>query len=1059
MRRLVAARLRHQPAQAVLVTLLAALVSLSAVLGVAYAHAVEASVQHQTLADAAVSSSGVAVTATAAAPPAPDQLRDDLAPALAAPVWGPPVAGATADGLLVASGEQRLAFIVSRDDVCDHLTVTQGHCLSDAGAQAGAPAGTQGAAGTGSDTGEALVSRGTLADLKLAVGDRLPIADGSSNDTEPVLRPTIVGVYDAYDVTETYWFDHPTSRDAVAGTDIQGADTVFVDWSTLSSGGWRSLSTSVDVPLVVERAGLGHERQLRSALAQLSDAAHDAGASTSTQLPTLLASASAQQRDARAALPLIALQVVVLSLVVLAYVAAATTEQRRSEVALARLRGQQPRAAAALLVRELGVLVSVGAVLGGLLGWGLAQVAALVWLEPGTGVPLRWPMLVAVVVAAFAGLAAGTVVAVPTVREPLVSLLRSVPPRSSALRAGVGDGLVIALCAAGLVTLLSGDPGDPSALVAPGLLALAGGLLLSQAVVPVAGALGRQQLQRGRLRGGLASVAVSRRPALRRLVAIVAVAVALLVFAAASDAVARDQRRVAADQRVGAPVVLTVKAPSAKALRDAVATADRSHRYATGVLVARGANTQGSRSLAVDPEAFAHIAFWDGSGTPGSGAPRLDGLKPPDVAPVSLRGPSVQVDATTSVTPISPTPDERPLLTRTTRNAEPGLHGPLQLALDVETADGGVVNVPVGTLAPGTTHLAVELPCADGCLLRRVDVRRLQADIGGADLQIGLSLTDAQGQVDLRAGDMGWSGIPVVTPVVVSAGSDGQLQLQSRSFGTAVSAQRDDVPLVLAAVVSGDVPQARVNSAFATKPTDDVEAPAVSGGTRVYEEVDRVPALPGVRQDDGTPGPALLVSYDLVRRSESGVGARTLQQVWLGADDPGREGALVRSLRASGVEVLDRTSAADEAEHLASQGSGLALRLALLVGGVALVLAAFVLGVSVATSGRVRAHDLAGLRVVGVPRAVVRGAAVREQLVVALVGVVAGALLGGIGAALMLSRQPSTSQLPDPNVVVAWPAAVVAVLVSLLVLAGVCLVLGRRLADRAVPELLVEGAR
>ena len=55
MRRLVAARLRHQPAQAVLVTVLAALVSLSAVLGVAYAAAVETSVQHQTLADAAVS--------------------------------------------------------------------------------------------------------------------------------------------------------------------------------------------------------------------------------------------------------------------------------------------------------------------------------------------------------------------------------------------------------------------------------------------------------------------------------------------------------------------------------------------------------------------------------------------------------------------------------------------------------------------------------------------------------------------------------------------------------------------------------------------------------------------------------------------------------------------------------------------------------------------------------------------------------------------------------------------------------------------------------------------
>lgn len=1040
MRGLVAARLRHQPAQAILVMILAALVSLSAVLGVAYARAVEASVHHQTLADAPVSARGVSVGSTAESPPSPQQLSDDLAPALRAPMWGTPIGGASADGLLVPAAGQRLASVVVRDDLCPHLTIVQGTCL----------AGTE---------GEVLVSLVTLTGLHLHLGDELPIADGSSTTTTPMLRPRVVGVYQPYDAAQEYWFDRPLARDAVAGTSIQGSDAVFVSWPTLSSATWRSLTTSLDVPLLVSRAGMDQEASLQRALTRLSDAARHSGLSTRTQLPALLDDAGQQRHDARAALPLLALQIVVLSLVVLGYVAAATTEQRRPEVALARLRGQQPHAAAGLLVRELGVLVVLGALLGGLVGWGLARVAAVVWLAPGTGVPLRWPMLVAVAAAAFAGLGAAVVVAVPTVREPLVSLLRSVPPRSSALRASVGDGVVVALCLAGVVTLLSGDPGDPSALVAPGLLALAGGLLLSQAVVPVAGALGRRQLRRGRLRSGLASVAVSRRPALRRLVAIVAVAVALLVFAAAADAVARDQRRVGAGQRVGAPVVLTVESASATALRDAVATADPSHRYATAVLVARGSGDQGPRSLAVDPEVFGHIAFWGASGTPGSGAPKLEGLRPPDVAAVPVRGSSVQVDATLSADPISPSPDERPLLTRTNRNAEPGLHGPLQLALDVETAQGAVVSVPLGVLARGSTHLAADIPCADGCLLRRVGVERRQADIGGAELRIGLSLTDQQGRVDLRAGDKGWFGIPEVTPVDVASGPGGQLQLVSRSFGTAVSAQRGDVPYVPAAVVAGDVPQARVNSAFALKETDQVEAPAVSGGARTYQQVGRVPALPGARQDDGTPSAALMVSYDLVRRSESGLGTRTLQQVWLGADDAAREGALVRSLRASGVEILGRTSAAGEAERLASQGSGLALRLALVVGGVALVLAAVVLGVAVATSGRVRAHDLAGLRAVGVPRRVVAGAAIREQLVVAVVGVVTGAALGGVGAGLMLSRSTSSSVLPDPDVAVAWPAAVIAVACSLVVLGGICLLLGRRLAARAVPGLLVEGAR
>ena len=89
----------------------------------------------------------------------------------------------------------------------------------------------------------------------------------------------------------------------------------------------------------------------------------------------------------------------------------------------------------------------------------------------------------------------------------------------------------------------------------------------------------------------------------------------------------------------------------------------------------------------------------------------------------------------------------------------------------------------------------------------------------------------------------------------------------------------------------------------------------------------------------------------------------------------------------------------------------------------------------------------------------VAGAAVREQLVVAVVGVVSGAVLGGVGAALMLSRPAPSSILPGPDVTVAWPAALVAVVLSLVVLGGVCLLLGRRLAARAVPELLVEGAR
>ena len=74
-------------------------------------------------------------------------------------------------------------------------------------------------------------------------------------------------------------------------------------------------------------------------------------------------------------------------------------------------------------------------------------------------------------------------------------------------------------------------------------------------------------------------------------------------------------------------------------------------------------------------------------------------------------------------------------------------------------------------------------------------------------------------------------------------------------------------------------------------------------------------------------------------------------------------------------------------------------------------------------------------------------------------GVLSGAVLGGIGAALMLSRQATTSLLPSPASASRGPPPLVAVALSVVLLGGVCLVLGRRLASRAVPELLVEGAR
>ena len=67
----------------------------------------------------------------------------------------------------------------------------------------------------------------------------------------------------------------------------------------------------------------------------------------------------------------------------------------------------------------------------------------------------------------------------------------------------------MAAAAAGVATLLTGD-GGPIALLAPGLLAIAGGLLLAQATIPTAGPMARLALRRGRVASALAGLQIAR---------------------------------------------------------------------------------------------------------------------------------------------------------------------------------------------------------------------------------------------------------------------------------------------------------------------------------------------------------------------------------------------------------------------------------------------------------------------------------------------------------------------------------------------------------------------
>ncbi|WP_426561683.1 FtsX-like permease family protein [Angustibacter sp. McL0619] len=1032
---LVVARLRSQPAQAALVGALSGMLALTAVLGVAYARAVAESVQRGTLLAATPHDRGVAVSMSSDKPLSPDELRAAMQPELSSSTWQASVGGGSAPGLVIGKNPT-LVPVIARDQVCRHLVMSAGTC-------------SQG-------DGQAVVSRTLAADAGLKVGSRLALADSSAGQNQAsavVTRPVVVGIYAQAEDTDTYFFSRPLATHSPTSStgeqQVRSGDAVFVNWPTLRAAPWRTLESTVDVPLAVDGLDVRDEQRVRSDLKALQAKASAAHASNQTQLPQLLDQASAARADARAPLPLVALQAVLLALVVLAYVAAATTEQRRPEVALARLRGQLPSHAAGLLVRDLGGVVVVGCVVGGLAGWQLAQVAAGHWLLPGIRVVPSWPEAVAVLASIAVGLVAVVFAAVPTVREPLVTLLRSVPPRSSTLRAGIVDGVVVALCVAGLVTLLGDDAQSPTALIAPGLLALAGGLLLSQIVVPVAAWVGRRRLRRGHLTTGLACLAIARRPALRRLVAIETVAVALLVFAGAASAVGADQRASAARRTLGAEVVLDTQQVEPPALSAAVAAADPSGRYAADVVLAPSPSGAGVKTLVADLPRLSKVAFWDDSGQAGHGAPDLSKLSPKTSPPVRFTGTTLTADVDFRSAPFTPKPEEV-----TGFSVPEGLTRPMRLTATIVPPSGLIQRVDLGQLREGDQRLTAPVQCAGGCDLRMIAAERDPSDLGTAQLDLTVNgLTANARAVDLKARDGGWESISFSQNSVEPAGQ--ALHASQRSFGDSILLERLDQPLTIPVAATKDVSaspygQGAINDPLL--PADrQVDGPAPTGGDSSYDAAVRLDRVPGAVS------PALLLSAEHAKQRSGLLAPTARTQVWLSQDDPDRQAALVAALRGHGVQVTGVTRLSTLQGQLARQGSGLSLHLTQMIGLVALLLAAAVLAVAVSTSGRTRAYDLAGLRVVGVDARTARRAAVSEQLLVALVGVLAGAALGAIGAWLSLSRAPGQSGLPAPDLSAGWPSVLAATALAAVVLVAVCVGLGVRLGRQATPDLLREG--
>ena len=311
---------------------------------------------------------------------------------------------------------------------------------------------------------------------------------------------------------------------------------------------------------------------------------------------------------------------------VLWLVLVSAADQRRGEVAVARLRGRGSRGARRLLLDETLPPVIVGAPLGALLAVGLSTVARRTVLtsDPPFEVP------VSAVVALVAGLVLMVLLAVLSVRrvsrDPVADLIRSVPARRVGIRLGVLEAMLVAGAAAAFIALVTGSVQGPVGQLAPTLLALAVGVVAARVLSYLLGAGGRRLLQADGPPPA-PRCSSSRRGTTRWLVPVVTVALSIIVVSADALAVgARNWAGRAAE--VGAASVLTLNSVDLAAVTEAVRAVDPGGEHLTPVAVVAPAGRAGRRpSLSTrTPSAVSPVA-----GRPGR-HPRLGPADRPDGA-------------------------------------------------------------------------------------------------------------------------------------------------------------------------------------------------------------------------------------------------------------------------------------------------------------------------------------------------------------------------------------------------------------------------------------------
>jgi FtsX-like permease family len=886
-----------------------------------------------------------------------------------------------------------------RTGVCDHLRLVEGACTFG--------------------DGELVIAHSIAERLGVGVGDPVTVR-GVRLEDRHTLR--VAGVYEVADPFSMYWLKTDLVPEVQGDA---GFNASFVGEPTLL--GLRPNSMDLDLHvalpanLFVARTGL--RDTLNDATVELSRE----GFSLTTSARTVLDRIARDRALVQLGVAVGAGQLVLVSWVGLFLAVRHTSDERRGDIGLLKLRGTKARRVWTVIGLSSGVPMLAGTVVGAIGGF-VAAAALAYQMDPDGGpfaiartstlAPLQslWLSLAAAAVAGLGGLIAAVVAEWRTIRTSVVDLLRRIPGGRRGWRADVADLVVVAAAAAGVYQGWVDSQAEESqasmlVLLTPLLVGLAAALLVARALPVISARFGVTALRAGRAGAALAALQLSRRHGTQRVFAVLAVAAAVfttMTFLWQSASTAWHQRAV---QELGADRVLTVDAPSAATLMSLVRSVDPEGRYAMAAARTLGATTS-DRVLAVDMTRYAAVG-------------RMPEGLPTSAELARLLRPEA---------PALPEVGDGPLTLEATA---PDLGVPVGLRAYLSTPDGQDRSVEYPSLAPGRHSAEVTVEgCTPACRLVALEVV-VAPDAPTDGITVALHELRQPAATVLSGPELAdirrWRTTlaePSAPPTLSTA--DGALAITMPSGPRPAGAFPDGRVMPLASPVP--LPVATAGGQLGAR--GGIPRVTVVGGSDVPVAVVReVRGLPGVG------GQGVLVDLEYALRGNDAGFERADLAVWLTADAPE---SIVTALTEHGVTILDEQSVEQRSTDLAGFGPGLALRFEYFTVAIILLLAATValVGSTVDRSGRVA--ELVALRGQGLSARAVRTAGLAGTAVMvaaaALTGIVAALLAEGLVSAALPAFTDNWRLLPHPPALT--PGAVLLAAGVILVALGAAAVLG-----------------